>query len=226
MGRMALAAQIGGAVGIRANTPEDIRAIRAAVSLPIIGLFKDLPTRLRCLHHPHPDARAARLPKPGRTSSASMPPSVRARKALPLAEFIRRIKAETGCPMLADISTLEEAVLAEESGRGPGRLDPLRLHPLQPADPRPRPEAGVRDGRSGLSIPAWPKGATPARNRWWRPCAWGRTPSSSAGPSPDRLKSPPILFRRWKTWIHRTQIHSLRNAGSWRARSKSGNRSH
>ena len=37
---MALAAWQGGAVGIRANTPADIRAIRARVPLPLIGLYK------------------------------------------------------------------------------------------------------------------------------------------------------------------------------------------
>lgn len=40
MAKMAIAAQMGGAVGIRANYPQDIRAIREAVQLPIIGLKK------------------------------------------------------------------------------------------------------------------------------------------------------------------------------------------
>ena len=40
MSRMAYAAKLGGACGIRANSVEDIRAIRATVDLPMIGLYK------------------------------------------------------------------------------------------------------------------------------------------------------------------------------------------
>lgn len=40
MGRMAFAAYEGGAVAIRANTPEDIREIKKTVDLPVIGLHK------------------------------------------------------------------------------------------------------------------------------------------------------------------------------------------
>ena len=41
MAAMARAALMGGAVGIRANTPVDIAAIRAVVDLPLIGLYKE-----------------------------------------------------------------------------------------------------------------------------------------------------------------------------------------
>jgi N-acylglucosamine-6-phosphate 2-epimerase len=40
MGKMALAAKEGGASGIRANTKEDIIAIKEEVSLPVIGIVK------------------------------------------------------------------------------------------------------------------------------------------------------------------------------------------
>ncbi|HNV05444.1 MAG TPA: putative N-acetylmannosamine-6-phosphate 2-epimerase [Petrotogaceae bacterium] len=41
MQKMAVAAIQGGAKGIRANTPQDIKAIRQITDLPIIGIFKD-----------------------------------------------------------------------------------------------------------------------------------------------------------------------------------------
>lgn len=42
MARMAYAAMLGGAKGIRANSIEDIREIKKAVSLPIIGIIKQV----------------------------------------------------------------------------------------------------------------------------------------------------------------------------------------
>jgi len=42
MAKMAVAARMAGAIGIRANGVSDIRAIKQAVDLPVIGLFKKM----------------------------------------------------------------------------------------------------------------------------------------------------------------------------------------
>ena len=115
MARMAVAAEQGGAVAIRANTPADIRAIRTAVELPIIGLYKDdipgYPVYITpTLAHAKQvaaagadiiaiDATARPRPQPGT-----------------LADFIAAIHAETNCPVLADIATVDEGIAAEAAG--------------------------------------------------------------------------------------------------------------
>jgi N-acylglucosamine-6-phosphate 2-epimerase len=115
MARMALAAVQGGAAGIRANSPEDIAAIRKAVTLPIIGLYKEdipgypvyiTPTLRHALEVAEAgadviaiDATARPRPEPGT-----------------LADFIGRIHMQTGLPVLADIATLAEGVAAVEAG--------------------------------------------------------------------------------------------------------------
>jgi N-acylglucosamine-6-phosphate 2-epimerase len=115
MARMALAAEQGGAVGIRANTPEDIRAIRAAVSLPIIGIYKrDYAGSEVFITPTFAEARAVAeagadmialdgtpRPRPGGET---------------LAGLIHRIHEQLDLPVMADCSTVEEAVAAAELG--------------------------------------------------------------------------------------------------------------
>jgi N-acylglucosamine-6-phosphate 2-epimerase len=112
---MAIAAEQGGAVAIRANSPADIAAIRKAVTLPIIGLYKDdvvgypvyiTPTLRHALAVAEAgadviaiDATARSRPEPGT-----------------LADFIGRIHMQTGLPVLADISTTAEGIAAVAAG--------------------------------------------------------------------------------------------------------------
>jgi len=115
MARMAVAAELGGAVAIRTNSPEDIQAIRQAVDLPIFGLYKDkLPDYEGYLT---PTLRHARQIAEAGADVICLDATARPRPEGPiLADFIRRIKAETGLPVMADISTIEEALQAEQSG--------------------------------------------------------------------------------------------------------------
>jgi N-acylglucosamine-6-phosphate 2-epimerase len=115
MARMAIAAHQGGARAIRANGPADIRAIRAAVDLPVIGLFKDevpgYPVYITpTLDHVRAVADAgAHIIAVDATDRPRPYPGT-------LAEYIRAIQAETGCPVLADVSTEAEGIAAQEAG--------------------------------------------------------------------------------------------------------------
>lgn len=51
MGRMAVAAKAGGAIGIRANTAIDIKEIKEQVDLPVIGIVKETMEPIRCSSH-------------------------------------------------------------------------------------------------------------------------------------------------------------------------------
>lgn len=113
MARMALAAYQGGAVGIRANGPDDIRAIRAVVPLPIIGILKDgsegvyiTPTLRHAQAVAEAGAAVVALDATGRPRPDG--------SALP--DLIARIHSECGMPVMADVSTLDEALAAEQAG--------------------------------------------------------------------------------------------------------------
>jgi len=115
MARMALAAEQGGAAAIRANTPVDIRAIRAAVHLPIIGLYKvDVPGYDVYITPRLEDACA--VAEAG-ADIIAIDATARPRPHFDrLADFIAAIHTATGLPVLADISTYDEGVAAEAAG--------------------------------------------------------------------------------------------------------------
>ncbi len=113
MARMAVAAWQGGAAGIRANTPADIRAIRAAVPLPLIGLFKAGDAEVYItptLEHGRAVA-AAGADIVALDATARPRPDGRA-----LAGVIAALHTEFGVPIMADVSTLAEGVAAAAAG--------------------------------------------------------------------------------------------------------------
>ena len=115
MAKIALAAQIGGAAGIRANSPEDIRAIRDTVDLPIFGLYKATIPNFDV--YITPTIEHARLVAKAGADAICIDATHRPHSGVnSLREMIRAIQGETGCPILADISTLDESLMAEDSG--------------------------------------------------------------------------------------------------------------
>ncbi len=116
MAAMARAAEAGGAVAIRANTPVDVRAIKESCSLPVIGLYKK--------EYPGSDVyitptiqEAREIAEAGADVIAIDATSRPRPDGAPLAAYVARIRAELpDVLILADVSTFEEGVQAMELG--------------------------------------------------------------------------------------------------------------
>ena len=113
MARFARAAVDGGARGIRANGPEDIRAIRKAVDVPIVGIRKE--TQLDGEILITPSFEGAREVVEAGAGLIALDCTARGQKYGAL-DRLRHIRSELGVPVLADIATIEEAVQAAEAG--------------------------------------------------------------------------------------------------------------
>jgi N-acetylmannosamine-6-phosphate 2-epimerase/N-acetylmannosamine kinase len=113
MARFALATLSGGAAGVRANGPEDIRAIRAVTNAPIIGIQKAVMADGKILITP--TLEAARLLIDAGTDAIALDVTTRGQRFGAL-ERIRLIKNELRIPVLADIATMEEGLAAAEAG--------------------------------------------------------------------------------------------------------------
>lgn len=113
LAKFAIAAQQGGAAGIRANDPMAIRAIRSVVDLPIIGIQKTPSTDGGWLITGSFEA-ARDLVEAG-ADIVALDCSIRGQKTGAL-ERIRQIKTELKVSVMADIATLEEALAAQNAG--------------------------------------------------------------------------------------------------------------
>ena len=113
MSLFAAAAAAGGAAGIRANSPADIRAIRAVTDVPIIGIDKTpLPDGFLLITASFESARA--LVEAG-ADMVALDCSERGQQAGAL-ERIREIRAKLRVPVLADVASVEQAVTAVGAG--------------------------------------------------------------------------------------------------------------
>ena len=115
MARMASSAILGGAVGIRANSPVDIAAIRAVTGLPLIGLSKvDVSGYDVYITPTLADAQA--VAESGADIIALDATARPHPEGMTAAALIRRVREATGKPVLADVSTYEEGVAAQDAG--------------------------------------------------------------------------------------------------------------
>jgi N-acylglucosamine-6-phosphate 2-epimerase/N-acetylmuramic acid 6-phosphate etherase len=115
MAAMAGAAEAGGAVGLRVNGPDDVRAVRAASRLPIIGLYKRAyagsPVEITPTF-----AEAAAVAEAG-ADIIALDATGRVRPdGSSLEALIARIHAELRLPVLADCATPDDALAAEALG--------------------------------------------------------------------------------------------------------------
>lgn len=110
----AICAQMGGAVAIRAEGIENIRAIKQNVQLPLIGLvkslFKDGLVRITGSEQEVKDLMEAGC------DIIAIDGTFRLREGKSGPEFIRFIKEKYRLPLMADISTLEEAISCQQAG--------------------------------------------------------------------------------------------------------------
>jgi len=112
---LAAAAERGGAVGVRINHPENIRAVRAAVKIPIIGIHKQ--RRPGSEVYITPDRKAARAVAEAGADLIALDATPRRPDGYrAVAELVARIREELGLPVMADVASLEDACAAADAG--------------------------------------------------------------------------------------------------------------
>jgi N-acylglucosamine-6-phosphate 2-epimerase len=115
MAAVAQSVVAGGAAAVRANTPEHIRAIRAAVDVPIFGIYKRKYPGSDVYITPTLD-EVRQIVEAG-CDVITVDATERSRpNHQPLADFIAAIKREFSLPLMADVSTMAEGIAAEKLG--------------------------------------------------------------------------------------------------------------
>jgi N-acylglucosamine-6-phosphate 2-epimerase len=115
MSAIARAAELGGAAGIRAEGPEEVRAIKRAVAVPVIGLLKrDVPgSPVRIT----PGLGDARVVADAGADVVAVDATLRTRSGgMTTGDFLGALVAELELPVLADVDSLEAAVAARAAG--------------------------------------------------------------------------------------------------------------
>ncbi|MFI7463660.1 N-acetylmannosamine-6-phosphate 2-epimerase [Nonomuraea sp. NPDC049646] len=112
---LARCAELGGAAGLRVNGPEDVRAVKAATALPVIGLAKVPRPHARPLITPT-FALCEALVRAGADMVALEVTAEAEPAAGDLPSLVERVWRDLGVPVMADVSTAEEGLLAWNRG--------------------------------------------------------------------------------------------------------------
>ncbi|MDR7481696.1 MAG: putative N-acetylmannosamine-6-phosphate 2-epimerase [Armatimonadota bacterium] len=137
MAAMARAAAAGGAVGVRVDGPDDVRAVRTAVAVPIVGLSKR-PAGVSPVVITPTFADAAAVAEAGADIIAVDGTSRPRPGGVTLETLIRRIHAELDRPVLADVGDLADGLAAAAAGADAvattlsGYLDATQPPPEEP----------------------------------------------------------------------------------------------
>jgi len=115
MGQMAIAAEQGGAIGIRACGISDIAYIKQCVDIPVIGILKKHYENFKPVITPTLDDALA-VAYAGADIIAIDCTTNDRPDGRGLKETIARIKSKTDCKVMADIATLEEGKYAFACG--------------------------------------------------------------------------------------------------------------
>lgn len=112
---LAKSAEIGGAVGVRIRDEQNVRAVKAAISVPVIGITKSVFEDGRVLITPDFDS-VEKLISAGADIVAVDGTTRKRPNGLSGPEFIRELKQKTGAVVMADIATAEEGIACIEAG--------------------------------------------------------------------------------------------------------------
>jgi len=114
MALFARAAEMGGAIGIRTQGLEKLRAIKRATNLPVIGLLKShFPDGTVCITRSFLEVE--QLIAAG-SDILAIDGTFRERQGFSGPEFICEVKKRYDCTVLADIAMFEEAKACEDLG--------------------------------------------------------------------------------------------------------------
>lgn len=114
MALFAKAAEMGGAVGIRTQGLEKLKAIKSTTTLPVIGLLKSkFPDGTVCITGSFQEVEQL---IEANSDIIAIDGTFRSRENMTGPDFIAEIKRRYGCIVLADIATYQEAKACAECG--------------------------------------------------------------------------------------------------------------